>query len=56
MVDEPITTRLRDATEDDVEAALESSYAADVLHGIAPDVLLEFFNRMVDQMIGREEE
>ena len=43
------------ASEDNVLAALDRSYVADVLDGIAPDVLLEFFRQMIDQRLGREE-
>ena len=55
MDDSPIT-RLRQADEDDVEAALADSYVADALQGIAPDVLLEFFKRMLDRLIGPEDD
>lgn len=48
--------QLRSATEEDVERALAGSYVEDVLQGIAPDVLLEFWERMLDQRIGREPE
>lgn len=53
-MDDPLD-RLRNATEDDVIAALEGSYVEDVLHGIAPDVLLEFFYRMIGVIVGEEE-
>ena len=43
---------LREATEDDVEAALFASYVQADLAGIEPDVLLEFWNRMIDQFAG----
>ena len=43
------------ATEDDVIDALDGSYVEDALDSIAPDVLLEFFRRMIDQRLGRVE-
>lgn len=47
---------LRNATEDDIEAALEDSYAAEILDGIAPTVLLEFWSLMLQHMTGNEDE
>lgn len=47
---------LRDATEDDVIAALEGSYVGDVLQGIAPDVLLEFWGLMLNHMCGEQDD
>lgn len=41
---------LRAADEETVLDALDSNIAADALHGIAPVVLLEFFQAMVDQL------
>ncbi|HSQ95421.1 MAG TPA: hypothetical protein VLM18_04880 [Croceibacterium sp.] len=43
---------LRNATEDDVEAALAASYVKDVCGHIEPAALLEFWNRMLDRFIG----
>ena len=43
------------SSEDDVLATLDGSYVADVLDSVAPDVLLEFFRRMIDQRLGRVE-
>ena len=51
-----LVASLREADEDDVEAALADSYVADALQGIAPDVLLEFFRRMLDRLIGPEDD
>lgn len=47
--------QLGTTTEDDVIAARDKSYRAAVLQGIPPEVLLEFFRRMIDQRLGREE-
>ena len=47
---------LSEATEDDVIAALEGSYAGEVLDGIAPDVLLEFWGLMLNHMTGNQDE
>lgn len=55
MTSGELRRRLEDASEDDVERALEGSYVEGVLSGIAPDVLLEFFRRMIDARLGREE-
>jgi len=44
--------RLREATEDDVEAALTGSYVEEQLAGIERAALLEYFNRMVDLIVG----
>lgn len=54
MTDLP--TRFRSLDEDDVIAALENSYVEDVLDGIAPVALLEFWNRMLDRVIGEPED
>jgi hypothetical protein len=43
---------LREATEDDVEAALADSYVEADLAGIDQAKLLEFWNRMIDQFVG----
>lgn len=56
MTSPPLTRDLRDATEDDVIEALEGSYAGDVLQGIAPDVLLEFWGLMLDLMGGHPDD
>lgn len=45
-------TILRDATEDDVALALDRAYISTPLSD--PAELLEFFNRMVDVMLGEE--
>lgn len=51
MAIDPDTARkLRTATEDDVTAALKDSYAELPLS--TPVDALEFFNRMLDQMLG----
>jgi hypothetical protein len=47
---------LRDATEDDIKASLEGSYAEEVLDGIEPTVLLEFWGLMLEHMAGNEDE
>lgn len=44
-----------EADEETVAAALDGTYAGDVLHGIAPDVLIEFFGLMMKQLLGEEE-
>jgi hypothetical protein len=46
---------IAEADEETVAAAIDGHYVEDVLHGIAPDVLLEFFGLMLDQLIGKEE-
>lgn len=43
--------RLREANEDDVAAALACSYVAE-LGEIEPVKLLEFFNCMLDRLVG----
>lgn len=48
--------KLRHATEDDVLSAIEGSYVEDVLHGIAPDVLLEFWRLMLSHMGGDQDD
>lgn len=48
--------RLREATEDDVEAALKGSYVEEVCAGTEPAALLEFWNRMLDRFIGERED
>jgi hypothetical protein len=47
-----LIAKLRATDEDDIVAALENSYVADTLHGIAPVVLLELFNNVLDLKIG----
>jgi hypothetical protein len=47
-----IGANLRNATEDDVAAALAGSYIAEDLAQVEPAALLEFWNRMLDQFIG----
>lgn len=53
---DPLETRLRQLDEDDVIAALENSYVEDTLDGIAPVALLEFYNRMLDRVIGEPDD
>lgn len=43
--------QLRAADEDTVEAALEGSYVDDVFESVAPDALVEFFQRMIDVLV-----
>lgn len=43
---------LRNATEDDVQAALAGSYVEDVLGHVGPAALLKFWNRMLGRLIG----
>jgi len=47
---------LRNATEDDVEAALKGSYIEDVCGNVEPAALLEFWNRMLDRFIGERDD
>ena len=47
--------QLATSTEDDVTAALAESYVAEMLQGIAPAFLLEFFLRMLDERLGPDE-
>ena len=54
-MDDSLIERLRNADEDDVELALEGSYVEDVLGSVAPDVLLEFFKRMLGAIVDEEE-
>ena len=51
-----LKARLRSLDEDDVIAALDSSYVEDVLDGIAPVALLEFYNRMLDRVLGEPDD
>ncbi len=51
----PTLERLRSLTEDDIVRALENSFVADTLHGIAPVVLLEFVNNVLDTVVGEGE-
>lgn len=44
--------RLREATEDDAEAALRGSYVEDTFAGTERAALLEFWNRMLDRFCG----
>lgn len=44
---------LRAATEDDVQRALEGAYCQNCGE---PDVLLEFFNRMIDVLVGEDDD
>lgn len=48
--------KLRCASEDHVIDALESSYAEQVLDGVSPDVLLEFWGLMLNHMSGDQDE
>lgn len=47
-------SRLRAVSEDEVVKALDNSYAAETLEGIAPVVLLELYNRIIDQVVGEQ--
>lgn len=49
-------TRLREATEDDVELALANSYVEETFAGVERAALLEFFNRMLDRFIGEPDD
>ena len=51
MRPDPIA-KLRNATEDDVTAALAGSYIEDTCAGTEPAALIEFWNRMLDSFIG----
>ena len=51
-----LVQRLREGTEDDVEAALADSYVEDELAGVDRAALLEFFNCMVCQMVGEPDD
>lgn len=55
-IEPALTERLRNLDEDDVIAALENSYVEDTLDGIAPVALLEFYNRMLDRVIGEPDD
>ena len=44
--------RLRNATEDDVEAALAGSYVENIGGAVEPAALLEFYHRMLDRLVG----
>lgn len=44
--------RLRNATEDDVEAAMCDSYVEKELGGVERAALLEFWNCMLDRFLG----
>ena len=48
--------RLREADEDDVEAALAGSYVEDVFAGTERAALLEFYHRMLDRFVGPRED
>ena len=47
---------LRNATEDDVAAALDGSYVETDLAHVEPAALLEFWNRMLDRFIGERDD
>jgi hypothetical protein len=49
-------SHLRNATEDDVQAALKGSYIEDECAGTHPAALLEFWNRMLDRFIGERDD
>ena len=53
MDESQMLTRLRAATEDDVTRALEGAHIG--RPNISPVELLEFYNRMIDVMVGDEE-
>jgi hypothetical protein len=44
--------QMRNATEDDVEAALAGSYVEEAFTGTERAALLEFFQRMIDRFAG----
>ena len=52
MDQEQLITRLRAATEDDVTRALDGAFVK--IDAPAAD-LLEFFNRMIDVLVGEDE-
>ena len=43
---------LRNATEDDVQAALAGSCVQDLCADVEPAALLELWNRMLDRFLG----
>jgi hypothetical protein len=43
---------LRNATEEETEAALAGSYVQDICGNVEPAALLEFWNRMLDRFMG----
>jgi hypothetical protein len=47
-----MSEQMRNATEDDVEAALSGSYVEEALAGTERAALLEFFQRMLDRFVG----
>ena len=47
---------LRNATEDDIQAALASSYVEDICGNVEPAALLEFWNRMLDRFLGERDD
>ena len=47
---------LRNATEGDVQAALAGSYVQDECADVEPAALLEFWNRMLDRLIGERDD
>lgn len=47
---------LRNATEDDVQAALDGSYVEVICDNVEPAALLEFWHRMLDRLIGERDD
>ena len=47
---------LRNATEDDVQAALAGSYIEDIRGNVEPAALLEFWHRMLDRFLGERDD
>ena len=47
---------LRNATEDDVQAALAGSYVEDICGNVEPAALLDFWDRMLDRLIGKRDD
>lgn len=56
MSDNATTKRMREADEDDVEAALSGSYVEDVFAGTERAALLAFFQRMIDRFAGERDD
>jgi hypothetical protein len=48
--------QMRNATEDDVTAALKGSYVEDICGATEPAALLEFFQRMLDRFVGARDD
>jgi hypothetical protein len=50
-----IPEALRNATEDDVQAALTGNYVEDICGNVEPAALLEFWNRLLDRLPGERD-